>query len=101
MFVLLILVFNFYMFSQLQNLVEAVNLVGVDGLSWTILRSRVEDNESCDPSNAEVMAEHHNKLCVALTVMHECFVPIIESRTKKDLIAEVIFNRRLVKITSC
>lgn len=80
-------------FSQLRNLVGAVNLVGFDGLSWTMLRSRVEDNESCDLSNAEVMAEHHSKLSVALTVMHECFVPIIESRTKKDLIAEVIFNR--------
>ena len=78
-----------------------MNLVGVDGLSWTILWSRVEDNESYDPSNSEVMAEHHIKLSVALTVMHECFVPIIESRTKKDLIAEVIFNIRLVKITSC
>ena len=78
-----------------------MNLVGVDGLSCTILWSRIEDSESCDPSNAEVMAEHHSMLSVALTVMHECFVPIIESRTKKDLIAEVIFNKGLVKITSC
>lgn len=80
-------------FSQLRNLVGAVNLVGVEGLSWTMLRSREEDHESCDPLNVEVMAEHHSKLSVALTIMHECFVPIIESRTKKDLIAEVIFNR--------
>ena len=74
-----------------------MNLVGVEGLSWTMLRSREEDHESCDPLNVEVMAEHHSKLSVALTIMHECFVPIIESRTKKDLIAEVIFNRGLVK----
>lgn len=80
-------------FSQLRNLVGVVNLVGVEGLSWTILRSREEDNESCDPSNVEVMAEHHSKLSVALSVMHECFVPIIDQRTKKDLVAEVIFNR--------
>eukprot|EP01018_Ginkgo_biloba_P015782 Gb_10246 [translate_table: standard] len=80
-------------FAQLRNLVGRVNLVGADGLSWTLLRSREEDSEINDPSNVEVMAEHHSKLSVALTVMHECFVPIIEPRTKKDLIAEVIFNR--------
>jgi hypothetical protein len=76
-----------------------VNLVGVEGLSWTMLRSREEDNENCDPLNVEVMAKHHNNLSIALTIMHECFVPIIESRTKKDLIIEVIFNRGLVKST--
>ncbi|GLJ11266.1 hypothetical protein SUGI_0149860 [Cryptomeria japonica] len=80
-------------FSQLRGLVGMVNPLGVEGLSWMLLRSTEEDHESFDQTSVEATAEHHSKLFVALSVMQECFTPIIESRTKKDLVEGLIFNR--------
>ncbi|KAL5984331.1 hypothetical protein ACLOJK_018435 [Asimina triloba] len=63
---------------------------GVEGLSWTILRSRREDSHDID---IDTMVEHHSKLWVALNVLHECFQPFIEPRTKADFFTNVVFNR--------
>ncbi|KAH9314331.1 hypothetical protein KI387_022958 [Taxus chinensis] len=80
-------------FSQLRNLVGVVNPVGVGGLSWTLLRSTEGDGKTADQSSEEVMAEDRSKLSVAVSAMHECFAPMIDSTTKKDVVKELIFNR--------
>lgn len=73
-------------------------LVGVshpldNGLSWMLLRSMNKDH-GITPSSFEVMAEHNSKLSVAHGVMQECFVPMIDPRTKIDLISQALYNRR-------
>jgi hypothetical protein len=39
------------------------------------------------------MAEHYGKLRIAVDVLHECFVTIIEPRTQSDLSEDIVFNR--------
>ncbi|XP_057851816.1 uncharacterized protein LOC131061996 isoform X3 [Cryptomeria japonica] len=79
--------------SELRNLVGVVNPMGVGGLSWTLLRSTEGDVKISDQNSDEVMAEYRSKLSVAVSVMHECFAPMIETTTKKDIINELIFNK--------
>ncbi|KAF8397268.1 hypothetical protein HHK36_016178 [Tetracentron sinense] len=80
-------------FLGLHKLLGKPIAVGVDCLSWTILKSMKDDSWELDASITEAMAEHHSKLNVALGVMHECFKPVKESRTKRDLFEDVIFSR--------
>ncbi|KAJ0979361.1 hypothetical protein J5N97_014835 [Dioscorea zingiberensis] len=78
-------------FSHLQKLLGKSNRTTVEGLSWTLFRSnRVNGADDVRSS----MAKCHGKLRVALDVLHECFVTIIEPRTKSDLVADVVFNKK-------
>ncbi|KAL5984352.1 hypothetical protein ACLOJK_018456 [Asimina triloba] len=77
-------------FVHLQKLMGRSKPIGVEGLSWTIVRSRREDSHDVD---IDTMVEHHSKLWVALNVLHGCFQPFIEPRTKADFFANVVFNR--------
>ncbi|CAM6109439.1 unnamed protein product [Calypogeia fissa] len=76
------------------------SLVGIctpmeGGFSWTLLRSGADDDrKSGCISNAEMNAEHDSKLSIALSVMQECFRPMIDPRTKIDIITHVLYNRR-------
>lgn len=49
-------------------------------------------NDSAD-YDAVATAQNYSKLSVALEVMHECFEPVKEPRTKRDLVEDVIFCR--------
>jgi hypothetical protein len=76
------------------------NLVGIcksmeGGFSWTLLRSAAEDDrKSGSIANMEINAEHGSKLAIALSVMQECFRPMIDPRTKIDIITHVLYNKR-------
>ncbi|CAA6658557.1 unnamed protein product [Spirodela intermedia] len=64
------------LFEQLQNLIGIKNdLEG--GFSWTLLAQRVECN---------------SKIAVALSVMDECFLPILDQRSGINLITNVLYN---------
>jgi hypothetical protein len=41
----------------------------------------------------EVMAEQKIKLAIALSVMQECFKPMIDPHTKVDIVAHVLYNQ--------
>ncbi|KAK1264624.1 hypothetical protein QJS04_geneDACA010606 [Acorus gramineus] len=60
-----------------------------DGLSWTVLKS----SNGCYGFDIETVAEHYCKLSVALDVLHECFVTIIESRTGSDIVSDLLFSK--------
>lgn len=62
--------------------------VGVDNLTWTLLKPMTSDNH-----DIEAFTENYSKLNIALDVMHECFEPVKESRTRRDLVEDVIFSR--------
>ncbi|KAL2620318.1 hypothetical protein R1flu_000523 [Riccia fluitans] len=81
-------------FRGLRGLV-GVNKPMEGGFSWTLLRSQAEDDrKSGCVSNTEMNAEHDSKLSIALSVMQECFRPMIDPRTKIDIISHVLYNRR-------
>ncbi|KAG0458588.1 hypothetical protein HPP92_023745 [Vanilla planifolia] len=65
-------------FLYLRRLVGVAKPTNVEGLSCTILRFGRDFIAGSDHFDPEVMVEHHSKLCVALKVLHECFVTIIE-----------------------
>ncbi|KAF6170426.1 hypothetical protein GIB67_014356 [Kingdonia uniflora] len=67
--------------------------VGKNNLSWTILKSSKSDYHDLDAYRGDTMIDHYSKLSVALSVIHECFEPIKEPRTKSDLVEDVLFNR--------
>ncbi|KAF9591349.1 hypothetical protein IFM89_003972 [Coptis chinensis] len=79
-------------FMGLRKLLGRPISVDVDGLSWTILKYSKNDYDR-DKFDAATMIEHYSKLNVALAVMHECFEPIKEPKTK-DIVKDVLFNKR-------
>ncbi|PKA60272.1 chromodomain-helicase-DNA-binding protein 4 [Apostasia shenzhenica] len=78
--------------SHLRELLGIPKPTTVDGLSFTLLRSG-EDFSAGFHQDSETLAECHSKLCVALKVLHECFVTITEPRTHSDLVADIVFNK--------
>lgn len=80
-------------FNDLRKLVGISRPSAIEGLSCTILRSGKDYRAACDQFDSEVQAEHHSKLCVALKVLHECFMAIIEPRTQSDIVADILFNK--------
>ncbi|XP_010246179.1 PREDICTED: increased DNA methylation 1-like [Nelumbo nucifera] len=73
-------------FLDIHKLLRKPIPLGVDNLTWTILKSMEEDH-------AGFMTEQHKKLNIALAVMHESFESIVEPRTHRDLMEDVIFSR--------
>lgn len=80
-------------FLRLQKLLGKSRSTAVEGLSLTLLRSGRENGVNGQPFDAETMVEHDSKLRVALNVLHECFVTIIEPRTRSDFVADLLFNK--------
>ncbi|CAA7394827.1 unnamed protein product [Spirodela intermedia] len=78
------------LFEQLQNLIGIKNdLEG--GFSWTLVRRFYDDSlESC--SELAQRVECNSKIAVALSVMDECFLPIIDQRSGINLITNVLYN---------
>ncbi|CAJ1978918.1 unnamed protein product [Sphenostylis stenocarpa] len=64
-----------------------------NNLTWTLVK--FIDPNSSDLGNVEtdLMAESYSKLNLALSLMHECFEPLKESLTSRDLVEDVIFSR--------
>eukprot|EP01018_Ginkgo_biloba_P023275 Gb_06644 [translate_table: standard] len=61
------------------------------GFSWTLLR-RFDDDQQTSSQGLALMAECNAKLAVALAVMDECFVPMVDARTNIDMISHVVYN---------
>ncbi|XP_074316190.1 uncharacterized protein LOC141652566 [Silene latifolia] len=76
-------------YKQLQTLVGTKSDLG-DGFSWTLLQ-RVDVKAAVDSLESQKI-ENNSKLAVALSVMDECFVPIIDHRSHVNLIRNVLYN---------
>ncbi|KAM3373958.1 putative protein isoform X2 [Capsicum galapagoense] len=73
-------------FLGMHHLLEKSVIVGDDDLTWTLLKyTKADDSESS--------AEIYSRLRVALNVMHECFEPVEELLTGRDITKDVIFSR--------
>ncbi|TYJ26380.1 hypothetical protein E1A91_A07G115900v1 [Gossypium mustelinum] len=79
-------------FLVLHELLGRPIPVGTDNLTWTLIKS-MPSNTHDEASDNEAMVENYSKLSIALDVMHECFKPIKELRTGRDLVADIIFSR--------
>ncbi|XP_052209044.1 uncharacterized protein LOC127812622 [Diospyros lotus] len=78
-------------FLGLHNLLGKSVSVGIDNLTWTLLK--YVKHEDGDHDDQEALTENFSKLSVALSVMHECFEPVKEPLTRRDLVEDVIFSR--------
>ena len=77
----------------LQKLLGKSIPVGVDNLTWTLLKPIGTEGFDVDFSDVEALTEVYSKLNIALDVMHECFEPVKERRTRRDVVEDVIFCR--------
>uniref|UniRef100_A0ACD5XJG6 Uncharacterized protein n=1 Tax=Avena sativa TaxID=4498 RepID=A0ACD5XJG6_AVESA len=80
-------------FQHLQELIGKPIPTPVEGLSCTILKFDRENTSDDVNFDNEKMAAQYVKLCIALDVLHECFVTIIEPRTQRDISEDIVFNR--------
>ncbi|CAL5336021.1 unnamed protein product [Camellia sinensis] len=73
-----------------------VNLLP-DGFSWTLLRYIHGDQRvHSDQRPVALKAECNSKLAVALTIMEECLLSMVDSRTGIDMIPHVLYNWGLI-----
>lgn len=81
-------------YKGLQRLQREPVPLGHDDLTWTLIKPmQYESVDDLDESFIGMMAENYSKLSLALEVMHECFEPVRELRTGRDLVEDVIFGR--------
>lgn len=80
-------------FMGLQKLLGKQIAVGVDDMTWTLTKSKKYECHDHIAPDVDALTENHSKLNVALGVMHECFEPVKEPRTKRDIVEDVIFSR--------
>ncbi|KAK2384335.1 PHD finger transcription factor [Trifolium repens] len=78
----------------LQNLLGKPVLVGEDNLTWTLLKYVNSENSGVSNAENDLVAESYTKLSVGLSVMHECFEPLHNSFSSRDIMEDVIFNQR-------
>ncbi|XP_020529262.1 increased DNA methylation 1 isoform X2 [Amborella trichopoda] len=78
-------------YSGLRSRVGVVNHIG-DGFSWTLLRCIHGDQKVHSAQKFALMAECNTKLAVSLTIMEECFVPMLDPRTGIDMIPHVLYS---------
>ncbi|OMO84355.1 Zinc finger, RING-type, partial [Corchorus capsularis] len=80
-------------FLGLHELLGRPIPVGTDNLTWKLIKSMDLDTHDLDASGNEAMVENYSKLSIALDVMHECFEPVKEPNSGRDLVADIIFSR--------
>ncbi|KAL8154082.1 hypothetical protein V2J09_011842 [Rumex salicifolius] len=81
-------------FRGLQKHKRKTIPLGHDNLTWTLIKPmKYESKDGLSKTHVNMMAENYSKLSLALEVMHECFEPVKEPRTRRDLVEDVIFGR--------
>ncbi|XP_030550143.2 increased DNA methylation 1 isoform X2 [Rhodamnia argentea] len=78
-------------YSGLRSRIGLINHIE-DGLSWTLLRCIHDDQKVRSAQGFALKAECNSKLAVALTIMEECFVSMLDPRTGIDMIPHVLYN---------
>ncbi|TKY51158.1 Increased DNA methylation 1 [Spatholobus suberectus] len=61
------------------------------GFTWSLIHRTDEDSEAASRGITQ-RVECNSKLAVALTVMDECFLPVVDRRSGINLIHNVLFN---------
>ncbi|KAL9688256.1 hypothetical protein QQ045_032675 [Rhodiola kirilowii] len=79
--------------SGLNNLLGKPFALGSDNLTWTLVAANKCGSSQPDLADMDTLTENYSKLNVALSIMHECFEPIKDPRTKRDIVEDAIFSR--------
>ncbi|XP_048333889.2 uncharacterized protein LOC107406307 isoform X2 [Ziziphus jujuba] len=80
-------------FLGLQNLLGKPMPVVTENLTWSLLKPVKAHNCETIAPDIDALTENLNKLIVALGVLHECFEPVKEPHTRRDLVEDVVFSR--------
>lgn len=78
-------------YSGLQSRVGIINHIG-DGFSWTLLKCIHDDQKVHSAQRFALKAECNSRLAVALTIMEECFLSMVDPRTGIDMIPHLLYN---------
>ncbi|CAH9066702.1 unnamed protein product [Cuscuta epithymum] len=79
-------------YTHLKSLIGLPNQLS-DGFSWTLLKCIPHDqNSHLVQLLRPFIAECNSKLAVALTIMEESFLPMVDPKTGTDMIPQVIYN---------
>lgn len=84
-------------YSGLQSQVGLVNQVA-DGFSWMLLKCIHDDQKFLSAQWFALKAVCNTKLAVALTIMEECFLSMLDPRTGIHMIPQVLYNWGLVPL---
>ncbi|XP_042436899.1 uncharacterized protein LOC122022851 [Zingiber officinale] len=77
-------------FEGLQKILGTKNDLGA-GFSWSIIR-RFDEDASMYKLELHQMAECNLKIAVALAILDECFLPIVDQRSGFNVIHNVVYN---------
>ncbi|CAL9220881.1 unnamed protein product [Arabidopsis halleri] len=78
-------------YTGLSSRVGVIN-PNADGLSWSILKCFQEDGKVHSARRLALKAECNSKLAVALSIMEESFLSMVDPRTGIDMIPHVLYN---------
>ncbi|KAF8660041.1 hypothetical protein HU200_058127 [Digitaria exilis] len=79
-------------FIGLRSHVGTDNILD-NGLSWSILRCNSDGQKLHSVQRIAYLAECNTKLAVALTLLEECFIRMVDPRTGVDMIPHVLYNK--------
>uniref|UniRef100_A0A0D9WBK2 PHD-type domain-containing protein n=1 Tax=Leersia perrieri TaxID=77586 RepID=A0A0D9WBK2_9ORYZ len=79
-------------FIGLHNHIGVENFLDNE-LSWSILRCNTDGRKLHSVKKIAHMAECNTKLAVALTILEECFVRMVDPRTGVNMIPHVLYNK--------
>ncbi|KAB1199997.1 hypothetical protein CJ030_MR0G008678 [Morella rubra] len=80
-------------YSGLQTRIGLINHIA-DGFSWMLLRCIPDDQKVHSAQRFALKGECNSRLALALKIMEECFLPIVDPRTGIDMIPHVLYNWR-------
>ena len=85
-------------YSGLQSQVGLMNQVS-NGFSWMLLRCIHDDQKVHSAQWLALKAVCNTKLAVALTIMEECFLSMLDPRTGIHMIPQLLYNWGLVPLS--
>lgn len=77
--------------AGLFELLGVVNKIG-EVFSWTLLKHLDEHEEMNSDQKLLFTMECNRKLSMALSVLNECFLPVVDLKTGVDLISHAVYN---------
>lgn len=77
--------------SGFLSLVGFINHIS-GGLTWTLLKCIHDDQKVHSAQRLALKAECNSRIAVALTIMEECFLSMVDPRTGINMIPQVLYN---------